>query len=139
MLLPPVFIELAMGNIHAFIAVAIVLGFRWPAAWAFVLLTKVTPGVGLLWFAVRREWRNLAIALGATAAIVAVSFVIAPALWAEWLDVLAGRSGAPAGWPASGARSRCSSACRSPSRSSSGPRARTGAGSSRSPPSSRCR
>ena len=83
MLLPPVFIEVAMGNIHAFIAVAIVVGFRWPATWAFVLLTKVTPGVGLLWFAVRREWRNLAIALGATAAIVAVSFAIKPSLWAD--------------------------------------------------------
>lgn len=93
-LLPPVFIEVAVGNIHAFLAVAIVLGFRWPATWAFVLLTKVTPGVGLLWFAVRREWRSLAIALGATAAIVAVSFAIAPPLWSQWLDVLAGRSGA---------------------------------------------
>ena len=60
MLLPPVFIEVAMGNIHAFLAVAIVVGFRWPVTWAFVLLTKVTPGVGLLWFAARREWRNLA-------------------------------------------------------------------------------
>ena len=93
-LLPPVFIEVAVGNIHAFLAVAIVLGFRWPATWAFVLLTKVTPGVGLLWFVVRREWRNLAIALGATAAVVAVSFAIAPPLWSQWLDVLAGRSGA---------------------------------------------
>jgi hypothetical protein len=32
-------------------------------------------GHRLLWFVVRREWRNLAIALGGTAAIVAVSFV----------------------------------------------------------------
>jgi Glycosyltransferase family 87 len=94
-LLPPVFIEVAVGNIHAFLAVAIVLSFRWPAAWAFVLLTKVTPGIGLLWFAVRREWRNLAIALGMTAAIVAVSFAIAPSLWGQWIELLAGRSGAP--------------------------------------------
>ena len=28
---------------------------RWPAAWAFVLLTKMTPGIGLLWFAFRRD------------------------------------------------------------------------------------
>ena len=28
-----------------------------PAAWSFVLLTKITPGIGLLWFVVRREWR----------------------------------------------------------------------------------
>src|SRR5262245_41416214 len=95
LLLPPVFIEVAMGNIHAFLAVAIVLGFRWPVTWAFVLLTKVTPGIGLLWFAARREWRNLALALGATAVIVAASFAIAPALWREWLEVLAGRSSAP--------------------------------------------
>ena len=95
MLLPPVFIEVAMGNIHAFIAVAIVIGFRWPATWAFVMLTKVTPGVGVLWFAVRREWRNLAIVLGATAAIVAVSFAIKPSLWSEWIDVLVSRSSGP--------------------------------------------
>jgi hypothetical protein len=95
MLLPPVFIEVAMGNIHAFIAVAIVIGFRWPATWAFVLLTKVTPGVGVLWFAVRREWRNLAIVLGATAAIVAVSLAIKPSLWSEWIDVLVSRSSGP--------------------------------------------
>ena len=50
-------------------------GFRYPWTWGFVLLTKVTPGVGLLWFAVRREWRALAIALGVTGAIVAVSLV----------------------------------------------------------------
>jgi hypothetical protein len=81
-------LELMGGNIHLLLAIAIVAGFRWPAAWAFVLLTKVTPGVGLLWFAVRGEWRNLAIALGATAAIVAVSWAVAPAAWAAWLDVL---------------------------------------------------
>ena len=60
-----------MGNVHMLLALAIVLGFRWPATWSFVLLTKVTPGIGLLWFAVRREWRSLGIALGATAALVA--------------------------------------------------------------------
>src|SRR3954464_1812539 len=49
--------ELAGGNISLLLAVSIVLGFRWPAVWAFVLLTKITPGVGLLWFAVRREGR----------------------------------------------------------------------------------
>jgi hypothetical protein len=83
---PPVALELYHGNIHLLIAAAIVLGFRYPAAWAFVLLTKVTPGVGLLWFLVRREWRNLAIALGVTAALVAVSLVVDFRLWQEWID-----------------------------------------------------
>lgn len=87
-LVPVVFIEMAMGNIHLLIAVAIVIGFRWPAAWAFILLTKVTPGVGLIWFAVRREWRNLAIALGVTVLIAGVSFLVAPGAWSEWIGVL---------------------------------------------------
>jgi len=68
------------------LAAAIALGFRYPAAWAFILLTKVTPGIGLLWFAVRREWRPLGIALGATAGLTAVSLVVDGRLWEMWLN-----------------------------------------------------
>ena len=64
------------------------VGFRYPAAWSLILLTKVTPGIGLLWFAVRREWRSLAIALGATAVIAAVSLAIDPRAWFEWFGVI---------------------------------------------------
>ena len=73
-----------------------VIGFRKPAAWSFVLLTKVTPGIGLLWFVARREWRNLTIALGATALIVGISFVIAPGLWLEWPRSILAVQGRPA-------------------------------------------
>jgi hypothetical protein len=86
--LPPVALELYHGNVHLLIAVAIALGFAHPWTWSFVLLTKVTPGVGLLWFAVRREWRNLVIAVGVTAAISAATFVVAPHLWQEWIGSL---------------------------------------------------
>jgi hypothetical protein len=92
--LPPFREEIRTGNVHVLIGLAMLLGFRWPAAWAFVLLTKVTPGVGLLWFAVRGEWRKLGIALGATAAIAAVSFVLAPSAWFEWAQLLASQAGA---------------------------------------------
>ncbi len=94
---PPVALELYHGNVHLLIAAAIVLGFRWPATWAFVILTKVTPGVGLLWFAVRREWRRLGIALGVTAIFVAVSLAIDPSIWKAWLtdDILKTATGAP--------------------------------------------
>ena len=85
---PPVLLELLNGNIAILLALAIWAGMRWPAAWSFVLLSKVTVGVGLLWFAARREWRNLGIALGVTAAIVAVGFVIAPQAWTEWFQTL---------------------------------------------------
>ena len=85
---PPVALELYHGNIHLWIAAAIALGFRYPWTWGFVLLTKVTPGVGLAWFAVRREWRPLAIALGVTGAIVAVSLLYEPNVWREWIDFI---------------------------------------------------
>ena len=86
--LPPVLIELQAGNIHLPLAVAIGLGVRYPATWAFVLLTKPTLGVGLLWFVARREWRHLGIALGTTGLIAAVSWLIAPAAWVDWINVL---------------------------------------------------
>ncbi len=85
---PPVAIEIYHGNIHLWIAAAIALGFRYPWTWGFVLLTKVTPGIGLLWFAVRREWRALGIALGVTGAIVAVSLILQGQLWVDWLGFI---------------------------------------------------
>jgi hypothetical protein len=83
---PPVAFELYHGNVHLLIAAAIALGFRYPAMWSFVLLTKVTPGVGLIWFLVRREWRSLAIALGVTAVLVAISLAVDFPLWQQWID-----------------------------------------------------
>lgn len=86
--LPPVLFDIIVGNVHILYAAAIVLGFRFPWTWSLMLLTKVTPGIGLLWFGVRREWRALAVALGATAAIVGVSYLMVPDLWRQWLDLL---------------------------------------------------
>ena len=86
--LPVAFFEIWGGNIHLLLALAIVLGFRWPGTWSFALLTKVTPGVGLLWFAARREWRKLAIALATTALVVAISLFFAPNLWQAWIELL---------------------------------------------------
>ncbi|HET9344613.1 MAG TPA: glycosyltransferase family 87 protein [Candidatus Limnocylindrales bacterium] len=94
LLFPPTLAELYLGNVNLLIALAIVLGFRWPAAWAVVLLTKITPGVGVLWFAFRREWRSLAIALGATGAVMAVSFALAPNWWAEFREAMTVQAGA---------------------------------------------
>lgn len=92
--------EIAGGNISLLLALAIVKGFRHPWTWSFVLLTKITPGVGLLWFALRREWRQLAIALGATAAIVVVSFALMPQAWADWIDLLRANTSKGGTWAA---------------------------------------
>ena len=125
-------VELAGGNISLLLAVAIVVGFRWPAAWAFVLLTKVTPGIGLLWFVVRREWRSArdrprrdrarGRRLGDLHAP-GLARLVRPADRASPGATARGRR----------SRSRSWSGSRSPSRSSSGAPARTVAGRSRSP------
>lgn len=85
-LLPFVFRDLLVGNIHLMLAAAIVVSFRWPALWAFPILTKLTPGVGVVWFAARREWARLAVALGVTAVIAAASVILTGDLWVAWLE-----------------------------------------------------
>ena len=97
LLFVPVASEVNAGNIQILLAAAIVAGFRYPSTWAFPLLTKFTCGIGLLWFAIRREWRNLAWALGTTAAIALVTFVLWPDRWFQWFTfVTQGAANLPA-------------------------------------------
>jgi Glycosyltransferase family 87 len=88
LVVPIVAFEAWFSNINLLLALAITFGFRWPGLWSVVLLTKITPGVGLVWFAVRREWRSLGIALGVTLGIVVLSVWVSPGLWATWLGAL---------------------------------------------------
>ena len=55
----PIPADIATGNVHLLFAAAIVAGFRLSGAWALMALTKVTPFIGVLWFAARQEWRSL--------------------------------------------------------------------------------
>jgi hypothetical protein len=87
-LLAPVTMSIAIGQTDLLMAAAIVIGFRWSAIWVLPIITKVTPGIGLLWFAARGEWRQLALAIGATLAIISLSFAIDPRAWVGWLDML---------------------------------------------------
>jgi hypothetical protein len=89
---PPVVSELYHGNIHLLIAASLVLSLRWPVAYAFLVLTKVTPGVTALWWLVRREWRNLAVGLASAGVVVAISFALAPSMWADWLEHISSES-----------------------------------------------
>jgi hypothetical protein len=90
---PVVIGELWLANINILLGAAVLVGFRRPAIWAFPILTKLTLGVGLLWFAVRREWRQLAIALGATAVVGLVSYALAPNLWADFVTASTTQAG----------------------------------------------
>ncbi len=88
----PVASEVNAGNVNLFLALAVAIGLRHPGAWTAVLLTKITPGVGVLWFVVRREWRSLATVAGVTAVVVAVSFALSPGQWVAWAALIAGHS-----------------------------------------------
>src|SRR4051794_36469940 len=81
---------LLIGNIEAFLAVAAVVGLRHPSACAFPLLTKLTPGLGPVWFAARREWRLAAVAALSTAGGVAGAFAISPGVLQRWGGVIVG-------------------------------------------------
>jgi hypothetical protein len=85
-----------LGNVQVPMAAAIVAGMRHPGWFAVPLVTKVTPGIGLLWYAFRGEWRRFALGVGITAVIAAVSFLLAPGTWADWLAFLIRNNGRPA-------------------------------------------
>jgi len=87
---PPVFSEVMIGNVHLFIAVALVLSLRYPAAWLLPLLTKPSLGVGLAFYAGRRKWRPLAVVAGVSAVVVGASFALGPGLWFDWFERLRG-------------------------------------------------
>ncbi|MEO5703792.1 MAG: glycosyltransferase 87 family protein, partial [Candidatus Limnocylindrales bacterium] len=90
LVLPVVASDLYLGNLHVLLGAAVVGSLRRPGLWAIPLLTKPSVGVGLLWYVVRREWGRLAVALGVTAALAALAFVLAPTLWGQWIDYVLG-------------------------------------------------
>ena len=90
LIFPGVMEDALWGNINTFLALAVVLIVRRGAAplWATVFLTKVTPGVAVVWHAARREWRELAVAAGVTVLIVGIGLAVNPQLWFEWWESL---------------------------------------------------
>lgn len=85
--------ELVMGNVYLLLAAAAVVGMRRPAAWLLPVLTKITPGVGLIWFLARGEWRRLFEAAATLTVLVGVSYYLQPAAWEAWLRMLTGGGG----------------------------------------------
>jgi hypothetical protein len=88
-LFAPVALSLAIGQTDLLLAAAVVIGFRWPAVWVLPIITKLSPGIGILWFAARREWRSFWIAIGSTVVVVGVSALLAPGAWLGWIEMLA--------------------------------------------------
>jgi hypothetical protein len=85
----PVAVELRFENVHLFMAIGIILGLRrWPWLFAVGAVIKISPGLGIVYLALRRRWRDAAIATLVGGAIVGVSFVLDPGLWRAWLDAV---------------------------------------------------
>lgn len=92
--------DVAMGNVWWLFVLAAVRGCQRPMLWAIPLLTKITPAVGLIWFAARREWRSAAIAFGIAGLIASVSAAVSPDAWIAWMHFLvAGRGSDPSFYP----------------------------------------
>ena len=89
----PVSYELLVGNIHFLLAAALVAGLKWPIVLPFGVLTKITPGVAIGWHLVRRDWHRLAVGLGFTGVISAISYLLAPSAWTDWIGFLAASPG----------------------------------------------
>jgi len=98
----PITREVGLGNIHLLIAAAVVLGFRYPVAWAFPVLAKVTPVVGLAWFTARREWRSLVLVASVSAGLLVTAELALPGATVAWIDSLyvsAGTDAVEQGFP----------------------------------------
>ena len=89
----PIAVSLRVENVELLMAFAVVVGLsRWP--WAFMVgaLVKVSPGLGLVYLAMQRRWRDVAFSAVLGAVVVGVSYVVAPDLWRQWLGAISGRS-----------------------------------------------
>lgn len=89
--------ELLVGNVYVLMATMCAVGLRHPSAWAFGALTKITAGVGLVWFLARHDYRAAVTAAAVTAAVMAVSYAADPQAWVAWFAFLAREAG-DSGW-----------------------------------------
>lgn len=88
----PVAVEFWFRNVHLFLAVLVVLGLRQASGWLAVgSAIKVSPGLGLVWLAVRGHWGPAVRMAIIGLAMLAVSVAIAPDQWLAWLDYLRGQ------------------------------------------------
>jgi hypothetical protein len=91
--LVPVAVALRIENVEFFMAAAIVYGLsRWPWLFSIAALVKASPGLGLVYLALQRRWRDVAVSAAVGAAIVAASWVLDPGLWRAWIDAISGRA-----------------------------------------------
>jgi hypothetical protein len=80
--------DVALGNITWLLALLAVGGLRVSSVWVPAAYVKVVSGLGVLWYAGRREWRALVVAAGVGLAVLAVSYAISPDMWRAYVELL---------------------------------------------------
>lgn len=88
---PPVAIEFWFRNIHLVLAVLVVLAVR--RGWLFSVgaSIKLAPGLGIPWLLAAGRRRDAAVAVGVGAAILAVSVILSPDAWRDWISIVMAR------------------------------------------------
>lgn len=88
----PVAVELWFRNVHVVLAVIIALGvLRWPWMFAIGAHIKLAPGLGVVYLLVRRQWRDVGLAVAVGIGILVVSAVLGPGNWADFIATIRGR------------------------------------------------
>jgi hypothetical protein len=89
----PVAVAVRIENVEIFIAAGIVYGLRrWPWLFSILALIKVSPGLGIVYLAMRRRWRDFALSVLVGAVIAGLSLALAPDLWRSSLEAITGRT-----------------------------------------------
>jgi hypothetical protein len=94
----PVAVELRARNIHLVLAVLAVLALRRsPLFWVPAAAIKISPVVGIAYLLAGRRWRDALLVMGAGGIVLALSVLLAPGAWSDFLRIAlanAGTSGA---------------------------------------------
>jgi hypothetical protein len=94
----PVAVELRVRNVHLLMAVLVVLALR--RSWGFWIpatAIKITPVLGCAYLVAAGRWRDAAKVAVVGAAVLALSFVLGPGAWWEFIDVVGARAGTDGG------------------------------------------
>ncbi len=88
----PVPVELWFRNVHLLLAAILALGvLRWPWMFAVGAVIKLAPGLGIVYLVACGRWRDAAIATVVGIAIVGLSVLLGPGLWADFSAMIQGR------------------------------------------------
>jgi hypothetical protein len=88
---PPVAVEFWFRNVHLFLAVLLVLGLRqWPGWHAVGAAIKISPGLAIVYDALRGRWRAAAIGAGVGLGLLVVSVALSPEAWDQYLGFVRG-------------------------------------------------